>query len=152
MLATTFAIVIFTASANRITPVNWQTDYAKAYTQAIEKHRPLAVFIGEGARAGVNETNGKKLTQDFICVYVDANTEAGKKLAASFEMTQGLIISNRTGDKQALRLSGAVSTDDLTQSLDRFAKTETVTTTATSPYPVYVAPPVCTTGNCPFAR
>ena len=35
MLATTFAMALFVASANTITPVEWQTDYSKAYTQAV---------------------------------------------------------------------------------------------------------------------
>jgi hypothetical protein len=155
-------LLAFATGANSIPTVAWQTDYAQAYTKALEQHRPLAVFIGEGktdaVRDGITAANGKLLAQNYVSVFIDSSSEAGKKQADAFEMKQGLVISNRTGDKQALRLTGTVSADDLAKSLERFAKADLVVTTtqtsATPPAPFCPTCPNggCPNGNCPFAR
>ena len=164
MLATSLALIAYIASANVPSALSYQTDYAKAYAKAVDLHRPMAVFIGDGkdglakvVKDGVSEASSKVLAQSFVCVYIDSSSETGKKLAASFEMSQGLVISDRSGDKQALRLTGTVPASDLAESLTKFSDPNVVvTTTATTlhPVPVYVAPARsgCASGNCPFAR
>jgi hypothetical protein len=155
MLTTSIAWLAFaTAAAN--TSLNVQTDYAAAYTAAVEQHRPLAVFINDGKGGpaslvtnGLSDAANKLLAENYVTVYIDASTEAGKKVAATFDLNQGLVISNRTGDKQALRLTGTVSTADLDKSLEKFAKADViVNTTQTTANPK----PYCPTGKCPFAR
>src|SRR6185369_2281216 len=108
----------------------------------------------DAIREGVTRENGKLLAQSYVSVYIDATTEEGKKLASYYRMTQGLVISDRTGELQALRLTGAVCAEDLATSLERFSKPDlVVTTTATTPAPVVIpARPSCPNGNCPFAR
>ncbi|CAN5356939.1 hypothetical protein BH11PLA2_BH11PLA2_19980 [soil metagenome] len=155
MLATFLTVVALASSANAVVP-QWQTDYAKAYSLAATKHRPLAVFLAEGTKPEMTAANTKLLNDSYVVVFVDTNSDAGKKLAASFDMAKGLVISDSVADKQALRLTGTVAESDLTTALVRFADpTLVVTTTATTPAPVVVAPmmrPSCATGNCPFAR
>jgi hypothetical protein len=159
MMATAFSALIFLASANVVTP-SWQPDYSKAYTKAVADHRPLAVFLGEGAKPDLNSAAAKKLNDSYVVVFVDTASTSGKKLAASFEMTHGLVISDATAGKQALRLNGSISESDLTIALDRFADpTAVVTTTATTAAPVvYTAPVIyapqspCASGRCPNAR
>lgn len=162
MLATTFSLIALVASANNVTPLNWQTDYAKAYTKAVEAHRPMALFFGEGktgpaqvVKDGLTDSATKLLSDSYVVIYVDTATESGKKLAASYHVNQGLIISDRTGEKQALRLEGTITADDLATSLVKYSDPNVVvTTTATSAHPVYVMPATggCASGRCPNAR
>jgi hypothetical protein len=161
MLSTSFALIAFVASANSTAQLNWESDYAKAYNIAVQKQRPLAVFIGEGkngpaqlVKDGVSDNAAKLLTESYVVVYIDTATESGKKLAQSYDMAQGLIIGDRSGAKQAARLAGTLTGDDLNTALVRFADPSlVVTTTATTPAPVYVAPiSPCASGRCPNAR
>jgi hypothetical protein len=171
MLASSMALIAFVVSANSA-GLNWQPDYSKAIKVAAAQHRPVAVFIGQGKPESIAESitdaNRKLLNESYICVYIDATTPTGKKLADSFEMNQGLVISNSTAEKQALRLLGAVTADDLNASLVRFSDPNmVVNTTATTPHvivapaaPVFVpapaffapAPGGCANGRCPNAR
>jgi len=170
MLVTAIALLAYSVSANSVASPAWQADYTKAYSKAVEQHKPLAVFIGTGPKAvvpeGLTDAAGKLMAESYVVVYIDASSNEGGKLAARFGMSQGLVISDKTGDKQALRLNGAVNAADLSESLVKFADTGVVTTTATSPRPVVTtsyypqyAPmqyaPMgggCASGRCPNAR
>lgn len=160
MLSTSFALIAFVASANSSAQFSWESDYAKAFNTAVSKQRPLAVFIGEGkngpaqlVKDGVNDSATKLLTESYVVVYVDTATDAGKKLAQSYEMTSGLIISDRAGAKQAVRLTGTITGDDLQTALVRYADPNVVvTTTATTPAPVFLPQSPCASGRCPNAR
>ena len=60
-----------------------------------ETKKPLAVFIGHGiagqssliTQGGLGTAETKTLSEEFVSLYVDVDTVAGKKLAASFEIT-----------------------------------------------------------------
>jgi hypothetical protein len=153
---------------------DWQTDYRKALAQAATEQKPVAVFIARGTDGYaklVNEgTIGSDavgvLKQNYVALYVNTATASGKDLAKSFGMTEGLVISDRTGGVQALRHLGTVSQADLTGYLKRYSGTVAVVTTEThtageaapvvapvvAPAPVYSAPSSCPTGRCPYAR
>lgn len=91
--------------------------YSQAVSLAQEQKKPLAVFIGLGAEGfaklvtdgGLTADAARSLKTEFVCLYVDSTTEAGKDLAGSFKMTEGVVISDRTGGVQALRHEGAIS-------------------------------------------
>lgn len=145
----------------------WQSSYRTALGQAVEQHKPLAVFIGHGA-AGVNRlvADGglgadavQLLKANYVSLYIDADTASGKGLAEAFKMTEGLVISDKTGGLQALRHEGPVKPAELTTYLTRFAATDAVVTTETrgaavvTPVPVYApayypAAGGCVGGNC----
>ena len=91
--------------------------YGKALALAQEQKKPVAVFIGQGTEGfaklvtdgGLTADAAQSLKAEFICLYVDSTTEAGKDLAGSFQMTEGVVISDRAGTLQALRHEGAIS-------------------------------------------
>ena len=91
--------------------------YGQAVSLAQEQNKPLAVFIGQGTEGfaklvtdgGLTPETARSLKTEFVCLYVDSTTEAGKDLAGSFRMTEGVVISDRTGGLQALRHEGAIS-------------------------------------------
>ena len=96
--------------------------YSTALALAQEQKKPVAVFIGQGTDGfaklvtdgGLTPDAAQALKTEFVCLYVDATTEAGKELAGSFQMTEGVVISDRTTGLQALRHDGAISPVALT--------------------------------------
>jgi hypothetical protein len=81
------------------------------------------------------------LASKYVCVYVNTDTEDGQRLAKSFEMTNGIVISDRTGDLQAFRHEGGLTGAELVRNLERYAAperqvrvTETTGTQRTSYY------------------
>ena len=113
----------------------WQTDYGKALSIAAQQQKPVAVFIAPGgpdklvADGKLDEAAAKLLRQGYVALAVDSSTPAGQDLAASFKMTEGLVISDKTGGVQALRYEGPVPAAELNGYLTRFAQSSRVVTT-----------------------
>lgn len=113
----------------------WHTDYGKALTIAAQLHKPVAVFIALGgpdklvADGKLDDAATKLLRQGYIALAVDPATQAGQELAASFKMTEGLVISDQTGGVQALRHEGPLPSAELTGYLSRFSQPTRVVTT-----------------------
>ena len=139
-VTTTFLAAIMTlwSAVGNVPTSHWQPDYWTAVHKAAETKKPLAVFIGHGkvektqliTEGGIGEVETKALMQEFISLYVDVDTEAGKKLAQSFEITEGVVISDRTGSLQAVLHEGTVTKTELNDYLTRYAEpSKTVTTT-----------------------
>jgi hypothetical protein len=167
MTTTILAVIALTGSlATAANPeVQVQTDYGQALKKAADEKKPMAVLIGKGdtfaklmTDSGLSAEAKKLLTEKYVCVSVNVDTEAGKTLAGQFQLTDGLVISNAGGTYQALRQSGAVTASDLVKHTASYASasgvpTTTVTVgapvvTSTSYYsPVY--PGSITTGGCP---
>lgn len=109
---------------------NWSTEYSAARQQGESAGKPLAIFIGSGARGWekisrnglVAETN-ELLAANYVCVYIDTATEKGKSLATAFDIPDGLgiVISDRTGKLQAFYHAGDLAREDLDRYLRRFA-------------------------------
>lgn len=115
----------------------WLQDYGLARTEGRKEGKPLAVFIGSGesgweqlSREGAfgNEIAGL-LADNYVCVYVDANSKAGRKLASAFEITEdtGIVLSDRGGDLQAFRHEGTLANQDLKRYLRKYAEPDRVT-------------------------
>ena len=90
----------------------------------------MAVFLGTGkdgwksvVRDGdIDSATRKLLAERYVCVYVDTQTAAAKRVAEQFDVaSHGLIISDRTGASQAYSLSGKLSKAELTQTLGKYA-------------------------------
>jgi hypothetical protein len=87
------------------------------------------VFVGSGkadSGKGVRDSLDPKVSQwlreKYVCVFVDSDTAAGKKLAADFAVNgKGLIISDRSGNSQQFHHSGDLSRDNLVKALERYA-------------------------------
>lgn len=141
------------ASGNIPERPRWQSDYFDARSRAMEAKLPLAVFIGSnksdwqnGVRESVDPKISQALRDQYVCVFVDTDTAAGRKLAADFAVNgKGLIISDRSGNSQQFHHSGDVSRDNLIKALQRYADpNRTFRTTETlaqiSPPPAPPAP------------
>jgi len=165
MISTTFAAVALSAvlSTGAVVVPNWQTDYAKALTAAAAEQKPVAVFIGKG-EAGYTKLVGGEIPTDagqllaksYVCVYVDTETPAGQKLAQQFDMPQGLVISAKGGNVQALRFRGRLTSNRLNGYLSKYSEVKTVATTETAvegAAATEVVPAAFTTGGgCPNGR
>jgi hypothetical protein len=107
----------------------WQKDYVAARKMGREENKPLAVFVGSGAEGWAKVSQDGKLTANvqklladsYVCVYLDASTPAGKRLADQFSLSQGLVVSSRDGQDQAFRHSGRMSGQDLDAALRRYS-------------------------------
>ena len=70
---------------------SWQTDYTAAYKASREQNKPLAVFIGSGAKGWEKVSQENKLSdvaqrtlgEGYVCVYADAASPVGKRKARS---------------------------------------------------------------------
>jgi hypothetical protein len=139
------------------TPV-WQTDYREAKAQAARDQKPMVVVLctctGEAAWNGIttegslgNETL-KILRESYVCVYVDTDSDKGRRLAVDFDLKSGpsLIISDKTGEVQAYRQDGTLSAGKLTEVLRLYANPDRVVSQTDSNRVVapasYFTPPV----------
>lgn len=119
--------------------VNFEQDYGQARLLAAREHKPICVFVGQGAdgwkrlvREG--ELSGEvrsALLQKYVPVYINQETAAGQQLAAAFSLTgkTGLIISDRTGGLMAFRHEGELAAEDLARHLARYGDPNLVITT-----------------------
>lgn len=118
---------VFALSAALDQEPKWTSDYGYAYEKVWTEDKPLAVFIGNGERGweGLSkEGNLKKpvkelLKKHYVCVYVDATSGKGAKLASSFKIRKGLVISSHGGQYVAFSHEGELSNDDLADKLRR---------------------------------
>jgi hypothetical protein len=100
----------------------WMKDYATALKCSRQEHKPLAIFVGCGKDGWKNVVRGKlgtnaerMLGKEFVCVYVDAETLAGKQLASTLKVSDGmgLVLGDRSGEYIDHRHSGAMSENEL---------------------------------------
>jgi hypothetical protein len=145
----------------------WQSDYQAAKKRSADEKKPLAVLLGSGAADwDTLSRDGSKidpaiveLLQDrYVPVYIDVTTEKGQKLADAFEMKQGVILSDRSGENQAFRHEGVLASADLERNLRRFAEpdravtqTETLYRTEIRNYPATAAYPSYAPSYYPIA-
>ncbi len=107
----------------------WMKDYATALKCSREQHKPLAIFVGCGedgwrkvVRGGkVGKDTEHMLSKEFVCLYVDAETPAGKKMATALKVSDdmGLVLGDRNGEYIEHRHVGSMSNDDLSNCLSR---------------------------------
>lgn len=113
----------------------WTESYGKAIAQAGEKHKPVAVFLSPGDPSKLTDGKGlgsdvlKSLKADYIPVRIDTTTEDGKKLADAFGVSQGVVLSDRTGKQVALKYEGTITSEQLTGYLTKYADQKEVVTT-----------------------
>jgi hypothetical protein len=106
-------------------------DYSSARQVVHSERKPLAVFLGRGENGyekvcrdgSLSKTAQDALRNNYVSVYVDTTSAAGKRLATAFGITKpaGLVISDRGGAKQAYHHDGALTSSDLKRALTRFA-------------------------------
>src|SRR4051812_19470731 len=118
---TALAFVALTLG-NLTTAPTFHSDYLAAKAQVATAGKPMAVFVSSGKagwesvvrEGGFDPAVTKILSEKFVCLYVDASTPTGKSLAAAFQVgDRGVVLSDRTGTKQAYSAAGAVSQTEL---------------------------------------
>lgn len=130
---TAMAVVTLTmglASGNVSQNPTWLKDYQLAQAQVSLAGKPMVVFVGSGATgytAAVREGTfdpavSKLLSNKFVCLYVDTTTTSGRKLADAFGIKNvGVVISDRSGNKQAFNASAALASAELEKTLVMYA-------------------------------
>lgn len=174
MFVSSMVVALATTVAGPADNGGWSSDYSAAVKQGAAAGKPVAVFIGTGksgwnklSQDGELSAEARQALKSYVCVYIDASTEQGKKLAEAFEVPEGLgiILSDRTGKLQAFRHEGDLADARLTQYLERFSDPSLVVqTTVTNPTrrSYYGGPgaapagagycpncPTCPNGRCP---
>src|SRR5947209_15419836 len=110
-----------TISAAIPTSPQFNSDYAAARQLGSRERKPLAVFVGSGPKGWEQRTTDGQLSQDvqqllqshYVCVYFDTTTDEGKRMARAFDLADGLVLSDGSGENQAFRHSGKLSNGDL---------------------------------------
>ncbi len=129
-------------------------DYRDGLERSERENKPIAVFVGTGKKGWeklsqegqFNRQIHRQLSNDYVCVYVDAKRE--EQLASAFRIDgAGLVISNAGGSLQAFRHEGNLANEDLEHYLRQFSDPNRVTrqtedTRRTSYYQAPVQPPV----------
>jgi hypothetical protein len=124
-----FALSGALAAATTETPA-WHTDYGRARQLGRATGRPLVVVVGSGQEGWGQLSKDGKLGQEvnrllaanYVCVYVNAAETKGQTLAAALEITgPGLVISDRSGEVQALHHQGSLPETTLAEQLRRHA-------------------------------
>jgi len=116
-----------TLSANIAGQPDWAESYGKALSKSGAQQQPVAVFIAPGGLAKLTDGSDlgaetlKVLKSSYVSVQVDTTTEEGKKLAAAFGVSEGVILSDRTGQTVALKHEGKVKPTELNGYLTKFA-------------------------------
>jgi hypothetical protein len=130
----------------------WQSDYEAAYRQSSRDRKPLAVVFGRGSSGWEQLSKDGRFTKEihdlleanYVCVYVDTDQSAGRRLASAFELPAGagMVISDHTGQYQAFRHEGELPNNDLERQLRKYAdpervmrRTETAVNVETRYYP-----------------
>src|SRR5207248_948969 len=98
--------------------------------------RPMAVFLApskKGPEKLITEGRldpevEKLLGAHYVCVFLDTTKRANQDLADTFDLAdgQGIVISDRSGSKQAFRQEGRLPNRDLERSLRRYADPDRV--------------------------
>lgn len=159
MVTTTFAAVVLSAALAEAPSVPaWESNYARASETAVAQRKPLAVFIGhgEGGYSRVVGGNmpteaGRLLAANYVALYVNTDTADGKRLATAFGVDEGLVISSRCGNLQALKHGGAVPAVELASYLTKYSAADVAVTTTERAGTAVVAPVVvsgCANGRC----
>jgi hypothetical protein len=145
----------------------WSLNYSAAAKTAVQEKKPLMVVLAPGKdgyqKLGREGSLGAEaegvLSEKYVCVHIDTSSDKGKELARAFDIPQGLgiIISDRTGEKQAFRHEGDLARVDLVRYLNRYGDSNYVfVETESNPGHSHAAPatysgsycPTCSGGGC----
>jgi hypothetical protein len=167
MFTTSLAALAATSlmASNMAVQPNWLNDYSRALTVSAEQHKPIAVFITNGGAnhllkdEGMGSEASKLLRDSYVALHVDTTTAKGAELAKTFDLKEGLVISDRNGSLQALRHGGSLTPSELQEYLTKYSTTTTVATTdyqgaavKATPAPAAIQYYVPGASSCPNCR
>ena len=123
---------------------DWLSDYGAACRKGKSEKKPLAVFLGKG-ESGWNQLSSdgtlgaearRLLQAAYVPVYFDLEKDDGGRLVSAFGVqgSPALVLSDRSGDRIALRYTGTLEPAVLQRCLVRYADPNRVAwTTDTDP-------------------
>src|SRR4051812_1878044 len=90
---TSLMVLALAGAVGAETPT-WSNDYTAATKQAASAKKPLVMVLGTSEKGyeklvregSIQAEANKSLADNFVCVYIDTTTEAGKKWATAFAM------------------------------------------------------------------
>jgi hypothetical protein len=144
----------------------WNTDYAHAIRYVRSLDKPLLILFdlsssegggGDWDQSAVfqDEKLDRALADDYVRLFVDLQTHAGRVLAADFGVTEypRLVVIDRSGAWQVYRRSGFHSVDELQSILSRYRRAKLVSSPGTGSLssgptmssPATIAAPLCKT-------
>jgi hypothetical protein len=109
---------------------SWVTDYSEALECSAADEKPVAVILAPGKEGWRKIDREGRLTDEakavlagqYICLHVNTATRKGRSLARKLEMPDGLgiVLSSRTGELQAFRHEGDLSSGKLVRYLRKY--------------------------------
>lgn len=105
-----------TTDANRAGTV--LTSYDDAYNRAGQEGKPILVlFTTQSQPAELQSLRSQGLMNDYLVVVADRNTDAGRKIAATFNFNapEGVSLIERTRQWQFARYEHKLSSEELTK-------------------------------------
>jgi hypothetical protein len=121
----------------------WNDSYAQAVAEVKRTDRPLFVVLDRGSSpVGRMVRDGtflsteveEALAADYVRLFVDTETEFGRKLAAQFGAIElpRVVIIDRTGEWQVYRRSGTHTSSEVLSQLARHRRSKIVISSDTS--------------------
>ena len=135
MIATVLSIMLFVGVDDSSDFGNWCLDYERAVKAVEEQDKPLFIVFDKvdsdlGRMVASSEfMDGQvenALAADYVRMFVDVESEAGKQLAAQFGAAEfpRIVVIDRSAHWQAYRRSGSHSATDLLSVLTRYRRTK----------------------------
>jgi putative thioredoxin len=125
-------LLLVIASFAADSPAAWYQDYAAARDAAIAADRPLLVLLCDSSSpystwiphdTFLSDKVERTLRERYVRLFIDTETESGRKLASQFEVERGphWVIMDRSGRWQVYYQSGNLYESELAGVLARFS-------------------------------
>jgi len=144
---------------NAVSTVAWNTSYYQAVQSVLRTDRPLFIVFESGGpnagEAGKPFLSGEvetALAANYVRLFVDLNTERGRKVAEQFQIRElpSIVVIDRSTDWQVYKRSGAHTSHEVLAVLERYRRTKIVagpvgSETTVASYPSSWSPQQCKT-------
>jgi hypothetical protein len=94
------------------------TSYEEAYSRAGQEGKPILVLFTSQSQPGeLQSLRSNGVLNDYLVVVADRNTDAGRKIASTFNFTapEGVSVIERTRQWQFARYEHKLNSDELTK-------------------------------------
>lgn len=143
MFATVLSIMCFVGGDDSSDFGTWRLDYGRAIQEVAEQDKPLFIAFDKvdsdvGKMVASDQFMDSQvenaLAADYVRMFVDVESEAGKELAAQFGAVEfpGFVVIDRSAHWQAYRRSGSHSPADLLSVLTRYRRTKITSPTGST--------------------
>ena len=138
MIATVLTTLFFWVGVESRDFGPWHLDYGKALKEVERQDKPLFIVfdkvdsdLGKAVASDefLNESVEHALSADYVRMFVDVESELGRKLAEQFGATEfpRLVVIDRSADWQVYRKSGKHSANEVQSLLARYRRSKITT-------------------------